>query len=72
MKSINIQVDTQKMSMKLRTIADHFNSLADQLEIIDNKQQCSECGSYNTFTLREEGKVIQIECDACDFITKEI
>ena len=68
MKTIGIEIDTdtRKLSMKLHAIANHLISLADELEIIDRKNECAHCGSYNTFTLYAEDRIVQVECDDCN------
>ena len=41
--SISVDIDTNKMQLKLRAIAKHTEALADELDAIDNAWQC-DCG----------------------------
>lgn len=41
--SISVDMDTNKMQLKLRAIAKHTEALADELDAIDNAWQC-DCG----------------------------
>ncbi len=71
-KSISLSVDmnTDKMQLKLRAIAKHFGTLADELDKIDNYKECPKCGSLmNTsrMYLDNELKSITSECD-CGFV----
>ena len=42
-RGITIDMDTDKMQLKLRAIAKHAEALADELDAIDNAWQC-DCG----------------------------
>ena len=42
--SVSVDMDTDKLQLKLRAIAKHAEALANELDVIDNAWQC-ECGS---------------------------
>lgn len=45
--SISVDMDTNKMQLKLRAIAKHAEALADELESIDNPWECPNCSKNN-------------------------
>lgn len=45
--TVSVNMDTDKMQLKLRAIAEHTTALADELDRIDNLEPCRECGSLN-------------------------
>ena len=69
-KGITIELgSTDKSVMKLRAIAKHAEALADELDDIDNKEPCKECGSFNYSVgeLFADGELysLYIECHDC-------
>lgn len=69
---IDIEMNTDKMQLKLRTIAKHAEALANELDAIDNAEPCVNCGSINRtksklFTDNNEDEPLCCveECDDC-------
>lgn len=47
--TVNVEMNTDKLQMKLRAIAKHTEALANELADIDNRWQCKNCGSTDYF-----------------------
>ncbi|MDM5245749.1 hypothetical protein [Lysinibacillus sp. G4S2] len=48
--SISVDMNTDKMQLKLRAIEKHVGALADELDAIDNTEPCDRCGCIKTET----------------------
>lgn len=69
-KNLEIQVDISSnvLSAKLRAIAKHTEALANELDDIDNTEQCLECGGLLTKTeLKHDDSIVSTEfkCEVC-------
>ncbi|MER2057849.1 MAG: hypothetical protein ABTA16_03430 [Niallia sp.] len=62
--SISVDMDTNKMQLKLRTIAKHTTALADELDAIDNAWQC-DCGASDYTDLHSDSPVVERVCNKC-------
>ncbi|MGA4519606.1 hypothetical protein ACPA0F_20320 [Solibacillus silvestris] len=63
--SISVDVETNKLQLKLRAIAKHTEALADELDAIDNTWQC-DCGSLNyTDHVYPSGSLTTRVCNGC-------
>jgi len=62
--TVSVDMDTDKMQLKLRAIAKHVGALADELDAIDNAWQC-DCGSTEFVDFYSDSKVIRRECEKC-------
>ena len=68
--SISVDMDTNKMQLKLRAIAKHTEALANELDAIDNAWQC-ECGlidyedSKLHATYTKDAKSFSRKCTNC-------
>ena len=62
--TVSVDMDTDKMQLKLRAIAKHTTALADELDAIDNAWQC-DCGSTEFVDFYLDSKVIRRECEKC-------
>lgn len=62
---IGVEMDTDKLQLKLRAIAKHAEALADELECIDNDWRCDDCGSYNFSTLFSDDLAAYQACSEC-------
>ena len=60
---LSIDIESTKMARKLRAIAKHAESLANELDAIDNEWQC-DCGSTK-FTDYYSDRFIRRECEKC-------
>ena len=70
LKGITIDLGiSDKSALKLRAIAKHAEALADELDDIDNKKPCKECGSFNysvgEIFADDELFSLYIECHDC-------
>lgn len=67
--TVSVDMDTDKMQLKLRAIAKHVGALADELDRIDKKQPCERCGSYygyvQSYFHGEEVVSQQYRCHEC-------
>ena len=63
--SIAINMDTNKMQLKLRAIAKHVEALADELDAIDNVWQC-DCGSFEYKHVYKRGQLPYYGCAECE------
>lgn len=62
--SISVDMDTDKMQLKLRAIAKHAEALADELDAIDNAWQC-ECGATDYSDVEIARKLYRRTCEGC-------
>ncbi|MEQ6355500.1 hypothetical protein ABNX05_12795 [Lysinibacillus sp. M3] len=63
--SLSVDMDTDKVQLKLRANAKHTEALADELDAIDNTWSC-DCGSldYSDHTY-PSGSLVTRVCDMC-------
>lgn len=47
--TVNVEMNTDKLQMKLRAIAKHAEALANELDEINNRWQCNGCGCTDYF-----------------------
>lgn len=62
--TVNVELNTDKLQMKLRAIAKHAEALANELNEIDNLVECPHCGSHNTGRYCHEYTVAY--CNECN------
>lgn len=63
--TVSVDMDTDKMQLKLRAFAKHVGALADELDAIDNAWQC-ECGSLDySDHAYPSGSLVTRVCDKC-------
>lgn len=62
--TVSVDMDTDKMQLKLRAIAKHAGALADELDAIDNVWQC-DCGSTEYVTTFGDGFLTDNQCMGC-------
>ena len=67
--SISVDMNTDKLQLKLRAIAKHCEELARELDAIDNAVYCPKCGGGDVCTLRvgEDLKLAEASCNDCGY-----
>lgn len=53
--TVEMEMTTEKLKAQLKAISTHAESLANELESIDNAESCEECGSFMSEEVIHDG-----------------
>lgn len=62
---IGVEVNTDKLQLKLKAIVKHAGALADELDAIDDMKECPACGSLEYETFYEDNVLKDNQCKRC-------
>lgn len=63
--TIDLNVNTNKMQLKLRAIAKHAEALANELDAINNAWSCSNCGHDAYMSFFADNELQYKQCERC-------
>ena len=63
--SISVDMNTDKLQLKLRAIAKHAEALADELDAIDNMVVCPDCNGSEVCAMYAAGEIYHASCNDC-------
>lgn len=66
--SISVDMNTDKLQLKLRAIAKHAEALADELNRIDNMIECPECGGGDVCEMHINNEPTYASCNYCGHV----
>lgn len=66
--SILVDMNTDKLQLKLRAIAKHCEALADELDAIDNVFICPNCNGLDVCTMYAAGELAHASCNDCGYV----